>query len=106
GPAGTKTSTVTVTVDPGIPVAKDQKATTSRNTAKAITLGVTDPNPPPGGFIWTIVSPPENGTLSGTAPNLTYTPSNGYSGTDAFTFRANDGYADSNTATVSLIVNP
>ena len=106
GPAGAKTSTVTVHVDPGVPVAKDQKATTSRNTAKAITLGVTDPNPPAGGFTWTIVSPPVNGTLSGTASNLIYTPSTGYSGTDAFTFKAYDGHADSNTATVSLIVNP
>lgn len=106
GPAGTKTSQVTLYVDPGVPVASDQQAITPRNTAKALTLVVTDPNPPPGGFTWTIVAPPVNGTLSGTAPNLTYTPATNYSGTDSFTFRANDGHADSNTATVSLQVQP
>ena len=43
-------------------------------------------------------------TLSGTAPNLTYNPKANYSGSDSFTFKANDGKADSNTATVSISV--
>lgn len=106
GPAGTRTATVTLHVDPGIPDAKKQSVSTSRNTAKAITLVAIDPNPPPGGFTWTIVVPPANGSLSGTAPNLTYTPANGFSGTDTFTFKVNDGYADSDTATVTITVNP
>jgi len=37
---------------------------------------------------------------------LTYTPEAGYSGTDVFSYTANDGAADSNSATVSVIVNP
>jgi hypothetical protein len=45
------------------------------------------------------------GTLSGSAPNLTYTPHADANGSDSFTFRANDGKADSNTATVSIAVN-
>jgi len=36
------------------------------------------------------------------APNLTYTPAANYSGSDAFTFTANDGTLDSNVATVSI----
>ncbi len=46
---------------------------------------------------------PTHGALSGTAPNLTYTPTTGYSGADSFTFKANNG-TDSNMATVSITV--
>ena len=42
--------------------------------------------------------------MSGTAPNLTYTPDANYNGPDSFTFKANDGTEDSNTATVSITV--
>lgn len=53
-----------------------------------------------------IVSPPANGTLSGTAPNLTCTQATDYHGPDAFSYRANDGNVDSNTATVEITVAP
>jgi hypothetical protein len=52
-----------------------------------------------------VVTNPSHGTLSGTAPNLTYKPAASYHGTDSFTFKANDGQADSNTATVSITIN-
>jgi hypothetical protein len=51
-----------------------------------------------------IVRPPANGTLSGTAPNLVYTPNAGFSGTDSFTFRVSDGRQESAEAGVTLIV--
>jgi hypothetical protein len=51
-----------------------------------------------------VVTQPTNGSLSGTAPNLTYTPNANYNGPDSFTFKANDGTEDSNTATVSITV--
>jgi hypothetical protein len=35
---------------------------------------------------------------------VTYTPATGFVGTDTFTYTANDGAADSNTATVTVIV--
>ncbi|WP_348223492.1 Ig-like domain-containing protein [Luteolibacter sp.] len=38
--------------------------------------------------------------------SFTYTPTAGYSGADSFTYHANDGLLDSNTATVSLTINP
>lgn len=53
---------------------------------------------------YTIVSQPTKGTLSGTAPNLTYTPTNTFSGIDSFTFKANNGSKDSATVTVKIIV--
>jgi hypothetical protein len=53
-----------------------------------------------------VVTGPANGTLSGNAPNLTYTPTADFNGSDSFTFQASDGAADSNLATVSITVNP
>src|SRR6185436_14509827 len=49
---------------------------------------------------------PSHGTLSGTAPNLTYTPNANCHGTDSFTFKTNDGTVDSAAdGTISITVN-
>ena len=53
-----------------------------------------------------VTDAPAHGTLSGTAPNLTYTPDPNYNGSDIFGFRANDGTADSETAWVSIEIAP
>ena len=53
-----------------------------------------------------MVTRPAHGTLSGTAPNLTYTPAANYNGPDSFTFTVNDGTVDSAAATVSITVTP
>ena len=46
-----------------------------------------------------------HGTLSlSSNGGFTYTPTNGYTGADSFTYRANDGTSNSNTVTVSLTV--
>ncbi len=52
-----------------------------------------------------MVSGPSNGLLSGTAPNLTYTPTADFNGSDSFTFTANDGTVDSAVATVSIAIS-
>ena len=85
-----------------IPVAQAQSVSTAEDTAVAITLGAVDLYPGP--LTWEIVSQPAHGTLSGTAPNMTYTPALNYVGTDSFTFRVNDGTSNSNTATVTITV--
>lgn len=53
---------------------------------------------------FTIVTPPRNGTLSGTAPSLVYTPAPGFVGGDSLTFSVSDGRLASATATVTLDV--
>ncbi len=68
-----------------------------------ITLTTNDKN---STLVYTIETNTTNGTLSGTAPNLTYTPNTGYSGSDSFTFKVNNGTVDSNIATISITVNP
>ena len=85
------------------PTANAQSVTTAEDTAKTLTLAASDPDAGP--LTYALVSSPAHGTLSGHAPNLTYTPAPDYSGADSFTFKANDGTADSNVATVSIAVS-
>ncbi len=89
------------------PVAQNQSITTNLNTAVSITLTATDADG--NTLTFSIVNNPANGVLSGfnsTTGQVTYTPNSGFTGADSFTFKANDGQADSNTATVSITVNP
>jgi hypothetical protein len=73
---------------------------TNTGSAIAITLSATDLDANP--LVYTIVSNPTHGTLSGTPPSVTYTPTAGYTGTDSFTFQAYDGSLASNIATVTI----
>jgi hypothetical protein len=84
------------------PTANGQSVSTPQGIAKAITLTGTDPDG--DALTYAVASPPAHGTLSGTAPNVTYTPNAGYTGTDAFTFTTNDGAATSTPATVNITV--
>jgi len=99
------TTTVSITADDANtgPVANDQSVSTNEDTAKSITLSASDAEGDT--LTYTVVSQPSKGALSGTVPNLTYTPNANYSGSDSFTFKANDGTADSNTAMVSITGN-
>ncbi|RDV24316.1 tandem-95 repeat protein, partial [Alteromonas aestuariivivens] len=85
------------------PVADDQSVSLDENTSLAIMLTGSDSDDDTLSYI--VVTNPENGVLSGTAPNLTYTPDTNFSGADSFTFSVNDGTVDSSTATVSITVN-
>ena len=50
---------------------------------------------------------PTNGTLSlSLNGGFTYTPNGTFTGSDSFTYRANDGVLNSNTVTVSITVSP
>jgi Bacterial Ig domain len=84
------------------PIAFNQTIMTDKNVPIGLTLTATSPLG--SDLTYTVLTGPTHGTLSGSAPNLTYTPAAGYSGTDAFTFRANDGTSNSNTATVGIVV--
>lgn len=53
-----------------------------------------------------LVTGPANGTLTLNADGgFTYTPNANFNGSESFTYKANDGNADSNVATVSISVN-
>ena len=52
-----------------------------------------------------LLTGPANGTLNlNSNGSFTYTPTNGFTGTDSFTYRANDGQANSSSATVTILV--
>jgi hypothetical protein len=55
---------------------------------------------------YSVVAEPSHGRLSGTAPNLTYSPNENFAGPDSFTFTVNDGEDESTPATVSIMVTP
>ncbi|MFM7322811.1 MAG: Ig-like domain-containing protein, partial [Armatimonadota bacterium] len=86
------------------PTANAQSVSTDEDSAKAITLTGSDTDG--DSLAYSIVGAPAHGTLSGSAPNVTYTPDPNYNGPDSFTFKVNDGSSDSNVATVSITVNP
>jgi hypothetical protein len=83
------------------PVADSQFVQACRNTDEPITLtgsGVC------GTLTSSVVDGPTQGSLLGTAPNVIYRPNTGYEGPDSFTFKVNNGFSDSDLATVSIEV--
>jgi gliding motility-associated-like protein len=105
GTANSNTATVSITVTPvnDAPIANAQTITINEDQSVAITLTGSDVDGDP--LTYSIVANPTNGTLSGTAPNVTYTPNSNYNGSDSFTFKVNDGTVDSNIATISITIN-
>ncbi len=99
------TSVAAFTLNVGPPVADPQFLATLEDTALSLTLTGSDPNGHSLSFA--IVSPPFAGGLSGTAPNLTYTPAGNFFGGDSFGFRVTDSSGlTSGTAFVSISVTP
>lgn len=105
GQAFSEAATIAVAVSAvnDAPVAGSQSVTTDQDTAVDLTLTGTDVDG--DALTYAVADSPAHGTLSGTAPNLTYTPETGYVGSDAFTFTAHDGTTSSSPATVSITVN-
>jgi hypothetical protein len=86
------------------PVADDLSLTTPEDTARSVALTGSDPEGKT--LTFAVATEPAHGTLSGTAPSLTYTPDANFSGTDSFTFTVDDGEGGSDTGTVTIEVTP
>ena len=84
------------------PTAEDIASNTRSGEPVMITLKGADADG--DALTYTIVQEPVHGTRSGDPPFLTYTPNSGFIGTETFTYRVNDGQADSPPATVSVLV--
>ncbi len=98
-------ATVTITVnavnDP--PVAQSFSVGTGLGVALDIDLLATDAEN--DALTFSILAPPLTGSLSAVSGNsVTYTPNPGFSGSDNFVYKANDGSDDSNNATVTITV--
>jgi VCBS repeat-containing protein len=91
------------------PVATNDSYTTNEDTALTIAApGVLGNDTDADNDTLTAikVTDPSHGSVTlNSNGSFTYTPAANYNGTDSFTYRANDGTADSNMATVNLTVN-
>ncbi|MFB0517175.1 MAG: tandem-95 repeat protein, partial [Candidatus Neomarinimicrobiota bacterium] len=82
-------------------VADDQSVTTDEDVAVDITLSGDDIDG--DDLTFQVLSEPENGELTGSAPSLTYTPNANFHGSDSFTFQVSDGsLEDAGTVTITV----
>ncbi|MBS0182918.1 MAG: cadherin-like domain-containing protein [Nitrospira sp.] len=84
-----------------------EQVSTGRELMKIgkVTVLANDRDPESAPLTAALVSGTTNGTLTFNANGtFTYRPNAGFTGTDRFTYRANDGLASSNVATVSITV--
>src|SRR5262249_11467863 len=111
GQANSATATVTITVTAvnDVPIAGNDTYTTDEDTtltvaAAGVLANDTDADNDP--LTAVLVTGPQHGTLTlNTNGSFTYSPAGHYHEPDSFTYKANDGQANSNVATVSITVN-
>ena len=93
---------MTITVNPQAPVANAVSATVAYNSsANPITLNITGGTP----TSVAVASGASHGTATASGTSITYTPTNGYSGSDSFTYTATNAGGTSAPATVTITVN-
>jgi hypothetical protein len=102
------TNSKMVKSDNSPPIASNVSATTDQDKPVSISLKATDPDK--GDTLTFSTSKTANGgqisNFDSKAGTLTYTPPKGFSGQDAFNFKAADSHgAASNTATVTISIN-
>ena len=109
GFGGTATATVTVQVDNEAPVAVDDVYETDQDVTLTVPApGVLGNDTDADGDTLTAIlqTGPTDGAVTLNADgSFTYTPDAGFFGQDSFTYVANDGIANSNEATVTIMVN-
>ena len=104
GSASSTAGRVNITITPvnDAPVATAQ--TKSVNAGGKLTLVLAGADVDQDTLKYTVVTKPARGTLTGTAPNLTYTAPLNYAGTEKLTFSVTDGKLTSAPATVNITV--
>lgn len=85
------------------PVANSQFLQADQDQPVPVLLEGSDPDG--DALSYQITSLPAHGSLSGVAPDLTYTPEPGFSGADSFSFMVSDGKEDSEPAQVQIKIN-
>jgi PKD repeat protein len=86
------------------PIADDQTVTLLEDASTQILLTGADLEG--NALEFNLIDSPMHGVLSGTPPNLVFTPSPDFNGTDQFEFVVNDGELESPAATVFIEVLP
>ncbi len=105
GQADSLPASVTITIVPvnHPPIAQDLSLQTFPGVPVAVTLTATDPDGDP--LTYSLLTQPSYGQLSGTPPNLTYTPTLP-AAADTFSYVANDAQSSSVTSTVLIQILP
>jgi len=105
GIATSAVATVSISITPvnDSPAAQDQMIQVVVNHAKRIKLLASDVEGSP--LTYEIFQEPLHGTISGTPPDMVYTPSADYVGADRLVFKVNDGELDSSPATISFTIH-
>lgn len=100
----TNSASVNLVLNSPNPIAVDQFVTTFEDgPTNLVLLGSGQAG---HSLAYSVVNMPTNGTLAGTAPNLTYTPETNYHGLDVFTFRVTDTISGlSATGLVNLAIS-
>jgi hypothetical protein len=109
GTDDSNTATVTVTINPAsdLPVANTSDLSTDEDTPASGTLKAS--NPDGDSLSYQIIDNASKGAVTITAAATgayTYTPDLNENGADSFTFKVSNSFGDSNTATVSVTINP
>lgn len=101
-------ATVTVIVNPvnHPPVAKPDTASTREKTAITINVLANDSDPDGDRLTVTAASLPAHGSAVVSANSITYTPTNGYLGSDTFTYTISDNAGGTANANVAITVYP
>jgi len=84
------------------PIVDSQTFVINEDTSQPITLTASDADADP--LTFGLALPPTNGIVTGSGPNLTYTPNTNYWGADKFFFFVNDGKGNSVTSYVAMTV--
>ncbi|GEA05259.1 hypothetical protein KUL42_00200 [Alteromonas sp. KUL42] len=98
--------TLEVVSNNAAPVANDMTLSTDEDTPLSLTFDVSDSDG--DDLAATIVTQPQNGSVivDPNSINATFTPNENFHGTATFTYSVSDGAASSNTATVTIVVDP
>ena len=101
GAASSPVATVDIRIRPvnDAPIALSQQITLKPSTTIALVGSDVDG---PDALVYTIVSPPVGGSLSGVGRNLTYTADQNFNQADQFSFQVSDGQSESDVATVVI----
>jgi len=109
GEGGVDTATVTVVVDPDndAPTAVDDGSSTPEDTPVVIPVLGNDTDPDTDPLSVTDATDPPNGSVTiNPDGTITYTPGPNFNGVDSFDYTISDGVGGTDTATVTVTVEP
>lgn len=84
------------------PIAADSTRSVRGNQSSGLALSATDPDG--DDVTYSVTGGPTRGSLTGEAPDLIYTPEEGYTGPDSVSYLVDDGNGGSASATVLITV--